>query len=100
MPQITVTLSDEAYWELRQIAKGRLSAFVNRAVMDAVGACHYDPDIYTHYIREGIPGARSAIADKDARNKQLYPKQFLVETEEVVESANEKWMREQKEALE
>ena len=81
MPQITVTLTDEAYWEIRQIAKGRLSAFVNRAVMDAIAACHHEPQAYLSYIREGIPGARTYLRDLDARNAQLYPKKFLIDVE-------------------
>ena len=67
MPQITVTLSDEAYWELRQIVKGLQSAFVNEAVMCAVAACHYEPEAYRAYVRGGPTRAREKLAQIDAR---------------------------------
>lgn len=98
MPQITVTLSDEAYWELRQIEKGLKSAFVNEAVMCAVAACHYEPEAYRAYCRGGPSRAREKLAQIDARGN---PNQMKLEiVEEVVETENEKWIREQKEANE
>ena len=68
MPQITVTLSDEAYWELRQIEKGLKSGFVNNAVMMAVGQCHYEPEAYRAFVRGGILRAREKLAHIDARS--------------------------------
>ena len=61
MPQITVTLSDEAYWELMQIEKGLKSGVVNQSVMEAVRTCFYDPEVYRAYVREGVIGARSKL---------------------------------------
>jgi hypothetical protein len=79
MPQITVTLSDEAYWELRQIVKGKVSAFCNAAFMDAVKICAYEPEAYNAYVKGGIVGAREALQRIDARNN---PNQTKLDVEE------------------
>ena len=43
MPQKTVTLEDQVYWELTShLAKGRQSAFVNEAVLDALRNCAWE----------------------------------------------------------
>jgi hypothetical protein len=83
MPQITVTLSDEAYWELMQIEKGLKSGFVNQAVMEAVRTCFYDPEVYRSYVREGVIGARERLKSIQDRPKfQRHPNQQQIGVEE------------------
>ena len=69
MPQITVTLTDEMYWEVRQLAKGRVSAFINEAVRNAVASCGWEPVAYVKYAQgngDGIERARSELRRIDA----------------------------------
>ena len=66
MPQITVTVDDQTYWELRQVAKGRLSAFVNQACSDAIGLCLWEPLAYIAYARDGIGAARAKLTALEA----------------------------------
>ena len=64
MPQITVTPTDEMYWEVRQLAKGRVSAFINEAVRNAVASCGWEPAAYVKYAQgtgNGIELARSEL---------------------------------------
>ena len=65
MPQITVTVDDQTYWELRQVARGRLSAFVSKACSDAILQCQWEPLVYVAYSRGGIELARSKLRDID-----------------------------------
>ena len=81
MPQITVTLTDEAYWELRQIEKGLKSALVKEAVMCAVAACHYEPEAYRAYVRGGPTRAREKLAQIDARKDPYQTKVDVGEEE-------------------
>ena len=81
MPQITVTLTDEAYWELRQIEKGLKSAFVNEAVMCAVAACDYEPEAYRAYVRGGPTRAREKLGQIDARKDPYQTKVDVGEEE-------------------
>lgn len=39
MPQITVTLADDVYWDLQNLPKGLKSKFVNEALKDAINKC-------------------------------------------------------------
>ena len=86
MPQITVTLTDEMYWEVRQLAKGRVSAFANEAVHDAVRACSYEPTAYVKYARDGIVAARTELERLDAARAAGQ-----------TALTNEEWMKKQKE---
>jgi len=65
MPQITVTVDDQTYWELRQVAKGRLSAFVSNACADAIARCSWEPLVYIAYARGGILAARDQLKSLD-----------------------------------
>lgn len=96
MPQKTVTLEDQVYWELMALAKGRQSAFVNEAVKDAIRACCWDPRAYMKYAQGGLEAARAEIkrADEAAQseiefNKALYHK-------EQTNLSNVEWMEKQK----
>ena len=66
MPQKTVTLEDQVYWELMQLAKGRQSAFVNEAVKDAIINCAWEKSAYVTYAQSGLEAARSEIRRIDA----------------------------------
>lgn len=61
MPQITVTVDDQTYWELKQVAKGRLSAFVNRACLYAIGHCELEPLAYVAYSQGGLGASREML---------------------------------------
>lgn len=39
MPQITVTLADDVYWDLQNLPKGLKSKFVNESLKSAVHKC-------------------------------------------------------------
>ena len=39
MPQITVTISDELYWDMMNLPKGLKSKFVNEAIFEAINKC-------------------------------------------------------------
>ena len=39
MPQITVTLADDVYWDLQNLPKGLKSKFVNMAMEAAIQKC-------------------------------------------------------------
>ena len=39
MPQITVTLADDVYWDLQNLPKGLKSKFVNEAMEAAIKKC-------------------------------------------------------------
>ena len=39
MPQITVTLADDVYWDLQNLPKGLKSKFVNQAMEAAIKKC-------------------------------------------------------------
>jgi hypothetical protein len=39
MPQITVTLADDVYWDLQNLPKGLKSKFVNEAMEAAIHRC-------------------------------------------------------------
>jgi len=66
MPQKTVTLEDQVYWELTTLAKGRVSAFVNEALKNAISNCCYEPSAYVRYAQEGIEAARREVRRIDA----------------------------------
>jgi len=62
MPQKTVTLEDQCYWELTQhLEKGKQSAFVNEAVKDAIIMCAWSPSAYRKYAQSGLEAARAEI---------------------------------------
>ena len=65
MPQKTVTLEDQVYWELMQVAKGRQSAFVNEALKDAIRILRGNPWAYHWYAREGLDRARQYLIRED-----------------------------------
>lgn len=44
MPQITVTVQDDVYWDLMNLPKGLKSKFVNNALFSIINArCNSDP---------------------------------------------------------
>jgi hypothetical protein len=62
MPQKTVTLEDQVYWELTQhLEKGRQSSFVNEAVKDAIIMCAWCPSAYRKYAQMGLEAARAEL---------------------------------------
>jgi len=90
MPQKTVTLEDQVYWELTtHLAKGRQSAFVNEAVKTAISNCCWEPSAYVRYAQEGVGAARREVARIDAAK---HPNQENL--------TNIEWMKKQKEAEE
>ena len=89
MPQKTVTLEDQVYWELSTLEKGRVSAFVNEAVKPAISNCCWEPSAYVRYAQEGVEAARREVARIDAAK---HPNQENL--------TNLEWMEKQKEAEE
>ena len=68
MPQKTVTLEDQVYWDLTQnLEKGRQSAFVNEAIKDAIRMCSFDHWAMHWYAREGLERAREYLREQDVR---------------------------------
>ena len=61
MPQKTVTLEDQVYWDLMDLEKGRQSAFVNEAVKDAQRILCWNPAAYAAYARAGLEAGRQEI---------------------------------------
>ena len=61
MPQKTVTLEEQVYWEVTQLEKGRQSAFVNEAVKDAIKILCWNPHAYAAYARGGLEAGREEI---------------------------------------
>ena len=62
MPQKTVTLEDQVYWELTSnLAKGRQSAFVNEAVLDALRNCAWEGSAMVKYAQGGLEAARAEL---------------------------------------
>ena len=110
MPQITVTLDEDVYVELiHNLPKGLKSKFVNRAVRKALSICQGYGSAMHDYARKGEHAAlekSNMILEMARENKEemedryqaaLNPNQQKLGVEE---SENEKWIREQKEALE
>jgi predicted CopG family antitoxin len=89
MPQKTVTLDDQVYWELSTLEKGRVSAFVNEALKTAISNCHWEPSAYVRYAQEGVEAARREVRRIDAAK---HPNQENLD--------NIEWMKKQKEAEE
>jgi hypothetical protein len=66
MPQKTVTLEDQVYWELTtHLAKGKQSAFVNEAIKDAIIMCAWSPRAYMKYAQSGLESARDELRRQD-----------------------------------
>lgn len=96
MPQITVTLHDEVYWDLQNIPKGLKSKFVNEALVLAMMKCLSDSPIGEVCPAKMHAFARGKLGQYEEMGAPLPP----IATAPPIESPNEKWMREQKEALE
>jgi hypothetical protein len=93
MPQITITIDDQAYWELREVEKGLKSAFINAALRDAFKVCNYCPMFYRKFARARF-GREAVEEDTVAINAAKHPDQT------TFTELEEKWMRGRKEALE
>ena len=65
MPQKTVTLEDQVYWEVMMLEKGRQSAFINEAVKDAIRACAWNHRAYSRYAMGGLEMARRELRRQD-----------------------------------
>jgi len=86
MPQKTVTLEDQVYWELMDVAKGRQSAFVNEALKDAQNILCGNPAAYAAYARGGLEAGRAEILRQVERKQMMaasaHPDQTKLEEEE------------------
>ena len=90
MPQITVTVDDQTYWELRQVAKGRLSAFVNRSCADTIAHCNWEPLAYVAYAQGGIIAAREKLKDIDDVKKGVQTTLNETPTQKAMRKDNQK----------
>ena len=81
IPQVTVTVCDEAYWELREIEKGLKSAFINAALRDAFKVCNYDPMFYRKFARARY-GREAVVEETDRINAAGHPNQQKLGVEE------------------
>jgi len=90
MPQITVTVDDQTYWEIRQIAKGRLSAFVSRACADTIAHCEWEPLAYVAYSQGGITAARQKLKDIDDVKNGIQTTLNKTPTQKAMERDNQK----------
>ena len=79
MPQKTVTLEDQVYWELSTLEKGRVSAFVNEALKTAISNCCWEPSAYVRYAQEGVEAARREVRRIEASK---HPNQTKLNQEE------------------
>ena len=108
MPQIAVTIDDDVYLDLiHNLPKGLKSKFVNRAVKKAILVCGGFGNVMHAYARQGEHVAHEVYnttleAHQAARNANQMKIDIVEEdvVEEIVETENEKWIREQKEANE
>jgi hypothetical protein len=90
MPQITVTVDDKTYWELRQVAKGRLSAFVNRACAYAIGHCELEPLAYVAYAQGGLTASREMLKTIDDVNNGVQTTLTQTPTQKAMRRDNQK----------
>jgi hypothetical protein len=79
MPQKTVTLEDQVYWDLTQLTKGRQSAFVNEAVKNAIIRCAWQNSAMVKYAQLGED---AGIAELRRLNASLHPNQTKLGDEE------------------
>ena len=113
MPQITVTVDDQTYWELRQVAKGRLSAFVNRACLYAIAHCELEPLAYVAYSQGGLGASREMLKTLDDVKNGVQTTLIETPTQKAMkrdnqklkdgtffDDSNEEWMKRQKEVNE
>jgi len=101
MPQKTVTLEDQVYWELTQhLEKGRQSAFVNEAVKDAIIMCAWSPRAYVKYAQSGLESARAELRRQDDVAMGEIEFQRALEHPNQENLTNVEWMKKQKEAEE
>ena len=100
MPQITVTLADDVYWDLQNLPKGLKSKFVNQAMEAAIKKCLDNTNRGTVCPARMHAYARGRLAAYDAAKHHVQQSQEIQKLNAIVESENEKWIREQKEALE
>lgn len=90
MPQITVTLADDVYWDLQNLPKGLKSKFVNQAMESAIQKCLDNTNRGTVCPARMHAYARGRLGQYDAAKHND-------QTVLIAESENEKWIREQKE---
>jgi len=96
MPQKTVTLEDQVYWELTQhLAKGKQSAFVNEAVKDAIIMCAWSPSAYRKYAESGLEAARAEIRRQDETEMSKIQFERALEHPKQENLKNIEWMKKQ-----
>ena len=101
MPQKTVTLEDQVYWDLTQnLEKGRQSAFVNEAIKDAVRMCGFDHWAMHWYACEGLERAREYLKEQNERAMAELEFQRALNHPNQENLTNIEWMKKQKEAEE
>ena len=103
MPQITVTLDDDVYFDLtHNLPKGLKSKFVNLAIKKAILHCGGFGNVMHAYAKRGEHVAHEVLNHTIAANNlnQIKLAEWTDKNIEAVETKNEKWIREQKEALE
>ena len=81
MPQVTITIDDEAYWELREVEKGLKSAFINAALRDAFRVCNYSPLFYRKFARSRF-GREAVVEETEQINAANHPNQRKLGVEE------------------
>tara|TARA_Y100001963_G_scaffold83697_1_gene116002 strand:+ start:14 stop:271 length:258 start_codon:yes stop_codon:yes gene_type:complete len=79
MPQITVTLADDVYWDLQNLPKGLKSKFVNEALKSAVLKCLDDTARGTVCPARMHALARGRLGSYDA---SMHPSQEKLGVEE------------------
>lgn len=79
MPQKTVTLDDQVYWDLTQLEKGRQSAFVNEAVKNAIMRCAWLNSAMVKYAQQGED---AGVAEMRRINASMHPNQTKLGDEE------------------
>ncbi len=68
MPQITVTVQDDVYWDLMNLPKGLKSKFVNNALFSVINKkCDSDPAAMYAFAR-GKPHAVYTIETEAAKH--------------------------------
>ena len=102
MPQKTVTLEDQVYWELMDLDKGRQSSFVNEAVKDAQRILCHNPSAYAAYARGGLEAGRQEIRRQAERTRLMSQEDYqrALEHPDQENLTNLEWMEKQKEAEE
>lgn len=96
MPQITVTIDDDVYWDLQNLPKGLKSRFVCLALRHVISwKCDNDPAAMHAWARNK-PHTAFSPTEKEQQEAKMHPDQTTL-TSDPKPTALEQWANMQKE---